>query len=68
MLISGLRQQVINIIFKGFKGLTQWSLELLAHYSVTKYEEHGQIGALSIAAAFKELFNLIHILAYVDVF
>ena len=33
--------------------MSQWALELLAHYCVTKYDEQGNISAMSIAAAFK---------------
>jgi len=43
----------LRVRFQGFKGMTQWALELLAHYCVTKYDEQGNITALSIAAAFK---------------
>lgn len=43
----------LRVRYQGFKGLTQWALELLAHYCVTKYDENGILTALSIPAAFK---------------
>lgn len=52
--VGNLTYETNNHLFcKGFKGMSQWALELLAHYCVTKYDEQGNISAMSIAAAFK---------------
>lgn len=47
--------------YQGLRGLTQWSVELLAHYCVTgvKYNEQGQLGSLSIAAAFRRFLMIL---------
>merc|ERR1719259_1210948 len=37
----------LRVRYQGFKGMSQWALELLAHYCVTKYDEQGNISAMS---------------------
>ena len=39
--------------------MSQWAVELLSHYSITKYDEHGNLSALTIQHAFRRCLMLL---------
>jgi len=47
--------------YQGLNGLTQWSVELLAHYCVTgvRYNEQGQMAPLSMASSFRRFLMIL---------
>lgn len=45
--------------FKGFAGLTQWAVELLSHYCITKFDENGVLTSLTIQQAFRRCLMLL---------
>jgi len=49
----------MRVRFKGLCGLSQWAVELLSHYSITKYDEHGNLSALTIQHAFRRCLMLL---------
>ena len=44
---------------QGLAGLTQWAVELLSHYSITKYDEQGNLSALTIQQGFRRCLMLL---------
>lgn len=49
----------LRVRFKGFSGLTQWAVELLSHYCITKYDENGVLTSLTIQHAFRRCLMLL---------
>lgn len=48
----------LRIRFKGYTGLSQWAIELLSHYCITKNED-GNIVSLTVQNAFKRFLQLL---------
>jgi len=49
----------LRVRFKGFSGLTQWAVELLSHYCITKFDENGTLTSLTIQHAFRRCLMLL---------
>lgn len=49
----------LRVRYKGLMGLSQWSLELLAHYCMSTYDENGAQSILPVPHAFKRCLMLL---------